>query len=65
MTKLLRLALIATLLVPAAGCSSTDDLQDAIAAVNPFGDSKKTLPGERQPATPTTTITAATRTRTP
>jgi len=49
MTKLLRLALIATLLVPAAGCSSTDDLQDAIAAVNPFGDSKKALPGERQP----------------
>jgi len=47
MSHLARLALLAVLVVPAAGCSSTDDLQDAIAAVNPFGESKKTLPGER------------------
>lgn len=48
MSKLARFVLSAALLVPAAGCSSTDDIQDAIAAVNPFGDSKKALPGERQ-----------------
>lgn len=48
MTKLLRLALIAVLAAPTVGCSSTDDLQDAIAAVNPFGESKKALPGERK-----------------
>lgn len=49
MSKLLRLALLAALAVPAAGCSSTDDIQDAVAAINPFGDSKKPLPGDRQP----------------
>ncbi|WP_333825638.1 outer membrane protein assembly factor BamB family protein [Pinisolibacter sp.] len=49
MSKFLRLALIAALTVPAAGCSSTDDIQDAISAINPFGESKKALPGERQP----------------
>lgn len=48
MSKLLRLALVAALAAPLPACSSTDDLQDAIAAVNPFGDSKKPLPGERQ-----------------
>lgn len=48
MSKFLRLALLATLVAPLPACSSTDDLQDAIAAVNPFGDSKKPLPGERQ-----------------
>lgn len=48
MSKLLRLALLALALAPAAGCSSTDDLQDAIATVNPFGESKKPLPGDRQ-----------------
>lgn len=48
MSKLLRLALLAALAGTATGCSSTDDLQDAVAAVNPFGDSKKPLPGERQ-----------------
>ena len=48
MSKLLRLALLAALAAPLPACSSTDDLQDAIAAVNPFGDSKKPLPGERQ-----------------
>jgi outer membrane protein assembly factor BamB len=35
------------LVVGLAACTSTDDLTDAIAAVNPFGDSKKKLPGER------------------
>lgn len=49
MTKLLRLALLAALLAPTAGCSSTDDFQDAMAAINPFGESKKPLPGDRQP----------------
>ena len=49
MSKLLRLALIAALATPTVGCSSTDDIQDAVAAINPFGDSKKPLPGERQP----------------
>lgn len=48
MSKLLRLALLAVLTVPAAGCSSTDDFQDAVASINPFGDSKKVLPGDRQ-----------------
>jgi len=48
MSKLLRLALVAALTVPTVGCSSTDDIQDAISAINPFGDSKKPLPGERQ-----------------
>ena len=48
MSKFLRLALIAALTVPSVGCSSTDDFQDAISAINPFGDSKKPLPGERQ-----------------
>lgn len=47
MSHLARLALVAALVVPAAGCSSTDDIQDAIASINPFGDSKKALPGER------------------
>ncbi len=49
MSKLLRLALITALTAPTLGCSSTDDFQDAIAAVNPFGDSKKPLSGDRQP----------------
>ena len=49
MSKFLRLALIAALTLPTVGCSSTDDIQDAISAINPFGDSKKPLPGERQP----------------
>ncbi len=48
MSKYLRLALIAALTLPAVGCSSTDDIQDAMSAINPFGDSKKPLPGERQ-----------------
>ncbi|NLH82417.1 MAG: PQQ-binding-like beta-propeller repeat protein [Phyllobacteriaceae bacterium] len=48
MSKLLRLALLATLAAPLPACSSTDDLQDAIAAVNPFGDSKTPLPGNRR-----------------
>ena len=48
MSQLARLALAVALVVPAVGCSSTDDIQDAIAAINPFGDSKKPLPGERQ-----------------
>lgn len=47
MPKLLRLALVAALVWPAAACNSTDDLQDAISAINPFGDSKKPLSGER------------------
>lgn len=50
MSKLLRLALLATLAAPLAACSSTDDLQDAIAAVNPFGESKTPLAGERRDA---------------
>lgn len=49
MPKFLRLALLAALTLPAAACSSTDDFQDAISAMNPFGESKKPLPGERQP----------------
>ena len=48
MSKLLRLALAAALLAPTVGCTSTDDIQDAITAINPFGDSKKPLPGDRQ-----------------
>jgi outer membrane protein assembly factor BamB len=48
MSKLLRLALLATLVAPLPACSSTDDVQDAIAAVNPFGDKKTPLPGERR-----------------
>lgn len=28
-------------------CASSDDFQDAIASINPFGDAKKKLPGER------------------
>ena len=48
MSKLARLALLAALAGPLVGCSSTDDIQDAIGAINPFGDSKKPLPGERQ-----------------
>lgn len=47
MPNFARLALVAALMTPLAGCSSTDDIQDAIAAVNPFGDSKTPLPGER------------------
>ncbi|TBW39805.1 hypothetical protein EYW49_05980 [Siculibacillus lacustris] len=49
MSKLLRLALVVVLTGGAVGCSSTDDFQDAIAAINPFGDAKKNLSGERQP----------------
>ena len=48
MSHLARFALVAALLVPAVGCSSTDDIQDAVAAINPFGDAKKSLPGERR-----------------
>ncbi len=47
MSRLRRLALLAALAAPLSACSSTDDVQDAIAAVNPFGDSKKPLPGDR------------------
>jgi outer membrane protein assembly factor BamB len=47
MSKLLRLALLAAIAVPAAGCTSTDDFQDAVAAINPFSDSKKSIQGER------------------
>lgn len=48
MKHLARLALAAALVVPLQACSSSDDIQDAIAAINPFGDSKKALPGERR-----------------
>lgn len=48
MKPLARLALVAVLVMPAAGCASSDDIQDAIAAINPFGDTKKALPGERR-----------------
>ncbi len=39
----------AMLMLTLQSCSSPDDLQDAIAAVNPFGDAKKKLQGERIP----------------
>lgn len=48
MKPFVRLALAVALVVPATGCSSSDDIQDAIQAINPFGDSKKSLPGERR-----------------
>jgi outer membrane protein assembly factor BamB len=48
MSKILRVALLAALTIPTVGCSSTDDIQDAISSINPFGESKKPLPGERQ-----------------
>ncbi|MDR3494617.1 MAG: PQQ-binding-like beta-propeller repeat protein [Ancalomicrobiaceae bacterium] len=42
---------IAGLLVLMAlgACTSTDDFQDAVAAINPFGENKKKLQGERHP----------------
>lgn len=49
MSKLLRLALAVAVVVPTVGCSSSDDFQDAVAMINPFGDNKKPLPGERVP----------------
>lgn len=49
MSKLLRLAVVAALVLPSVGCSSTDDIQDAVSAINPFGDGKDKLPGERRP----------------
>jgi outer membrane protein assembly factor BamB len=33
-----------------AGCVSSDDIQDTIGAINPFGGSEDKLPGERRPA---------------
>jgi outer membrane protein assembly factor BamB len=38
-------AMLLLLALPA--CSSPDDFSDALAAINPFGDAKKKLPGER------------------
>ena len=32
-----------------SACASSDDIADAVASINPFGDSKKKLPGERNP----------------
>jgi len=37
------------LMLALSACTSTDDFADAVAAVNPFGDAKKKLPGERLP----------------
>jgi outer membrane protein assembly factor BamB len=37
------------LILSLQACSSSDDMQDAIAAINPFGDAKKKLPGDRIP----------------
>ena len=37
------------LLMALSACTSTDDISDAVAAINPFGDAKKKLPGERVP----------------
>ncbi|WP_407051759.1 PQQ-binding-like beta-propeller repeat protein [Methyloraptor flagellatus] len=47
--KPFRLAAAVLLAAGLAGCTSTDDIQDAIGAINPFGSSKKQLPGERLP----------------
>lgn len=63
MSKLLRLALVAALTAPTIGCTSTDDFQDAISAINPFGDAKKPLPGERQAVLPDQTPEAAAKNR--
>ncbi|MDR3375540.1 MAG: PQQ-binding-like beta-propeller repeat protein [Ancalomicrobiaceae bacterium] len=57
---------IAGLLVLLAlgACTSTDDFQDAIASVNPFGDSKKKLPGDRHAVLDETTTTQVTKGKT-
>jgi outer membrane protein assembly factor BamB len=63
MPKLFRLALVAALALPAAACNSTDDIQDAIQAINPFGDSKKALTGERVPVLTDNTPVASAKTK--
>lgn len=47
--KPFRLAALFVVLAGLSACTSTDDIQDAIGAINPFGNGKKTLPGERMP----------------
>ncbi len=36
------------LMLAVAGCTSSDDLSDTLASLNPMGDNKKKLPGERK-----------------